>query len=83
MSRQQPDMKRRIAANICRVLDERQLSAAEVARQIGANEKTVRRWRDAEVTPSQSNLAELAMFLGVDLTSFYLPHDDEAVEAAA
>ena len=84
MSRQQPDMKSRIAANIGQAIDDSGLSFMEIARRMGGttSDRTIRRWRDAETTPNQDMLAKFAAVVGKgDLTWFYMPHDEEPVAA--
>lgn len=81
MSRQHTDISRRIAANICAALDDKGISAAELARRFEWNEKTVRRWRNGEVTPSTDTLSMVAGEVGVDVSWFYLDHTEKAAAA--
>jgi transcriptional regulator with XRE-family HTH domain len=81
MSRHADDMKRRIAGHLIVAMNEQGVSSAELARRLGLNEKTVRRWRGAEVMPDPERLAQAADVLGLELGAFYLP-PDTAAEAA-
>jgi transcriptional regulator with XRE-family HTH domain len=80
MSGQADDMKRRVAGRLVTVMDAQGITSAELARRLGLNEKTVRRWRGAEVRPDTERLAQAAVELGRDLDYFYAP---DATEAAA
>lgn len=78
MSRHADDMKRRIAGHLAAAMDEQEVSSAELARRLGLNEKTIRRWRGAEVMPDTERLAQAADALGLELGSLYLPLDRAA-----
>jgi transcriptional regulator with XRE-family HTH domain len=73
MSRHGIDMKSRIATNLDAAMVASEMTSAELARRLGLNEKTIRRWRGGEVMPDSEKLAEAAAELGADLTSFYMP----------
>lgn len=76
MSRQQPDMKRRIATNIDLAITASGEPVSDIARRMdGGDERSIRRWRSGKVSPGQEKLAALANALGRDLTWFYLPHN--------
>jgi ribosome-binding protein aMBF1 (putative translation factor) len=81
MSKHQPDMQRRIAANIRQAIEDSGLSAAELARRLGYNEKTLHRWQSGQALPEVDNLAQLAAELGVDQTWFYMPHSKQKAAA--
>jgi transcriptional regulator with XRE-family HTH domain len=83
MSRQAIDIKNRIAANLDAAMDAAELTSAELARRLGLNEKTVRRWRDGDVMPGTEKLAEAAAELDVEFDSFFLPPLDSGSKAAA
>lgn len=71
-----------VARNIDAVMAERDLTAASVARDLNTHEKTVRRWRNGEVTPSRSNMQQLALLLkNGDVAWFYTDHTTEATVA--
>lgn len=72
MTRHEMDIKGRVAHNIDSAIAASGLSGAEVARRLGLNEKTVRRWRTGEVTPDLDRLAEIAAVLKrEDILDFY------------
>lgn len=78
MSRHAEDIKSRIAINLDAAMTGKEISSAELARRIGLNEKTIRRWRGGEVMPGPEHLARAAAELDRDLTSFYLPVEEAA-----
>lgn len=66
-----------VAHNINTAMLSKGLTAASVARDLDTHEKTVRRWRTGEVTPSRSNMQRLAILLnGGDVGWFYTEHAD-------
>lgn len=72
MSRHETTIKVRVARNIDAAITEAGVSGAELARRLGLNEKTVRRWRTGDATPDIERLAELAAELGrEDVMDFY------------
>lgn len=72
MTRHETDIRTRVARNIDAAIDASGISAAELARRLGLNEKTVRRWRSGEVTPGLERLAEVAAALdSEDILDFY------------
>jgi ribosome-binding protein aMBF1 (putative translation factor) len=72
MTRHETDIKTRVAHNIDVAIDASGLSGAELARRLGLNEKTVRRWRSGEVMPDIERLAEVAAQVGSeDVLDFY------------
>lgn len=81
MPGQEPDIKRRISANIALAIEQEGITVAEVARRIEGHERAVRRWRNGEGAPDVESLAKLAMVLGRDLNWFYTDHDEEPVAA--
>lgn len=79
MTRHADDMKRRIADHLKDAMADCDISSAELARRLGLNEKTIRRWRNAEVMPDTEKLAQAAGALGYTLDFFYAPlHKAEA-----
>lgn len=68
----QPDMQRRVAANLTAAMAQERISAAEMARRIENHERAVRRWMRGEVRPGDDKLARMADVLGRDLTWFYV-----------
>lgn len=81
MSRHAIDMKSRIATNLNAAMANAEMTSAELARRLGLNEKTVRRWRDGEFMPGTEKLAEAAAELGVAFDSFFLPPLDTKAAA--
>ena len=81
MSGQAIDIKKRVAANICRAMDERGLSSAELARRLDDHERQIRRWRNGEVSPRSESLAHLALELGHDPSWFFMDHESEKAAA--
>jgi len=78
MSRQEIDMKSRIAFNIDAAMRAKEMTSAELARQLGLNEKTIRRWRNGEVTPGLERLAQLGFRLACDPMDFYREPERDA-----
>ena len=78
MSGQAIDIKKRVAANICRAMDEGGLTSAELARRLDDHERQIRRWRNGEVSPRNESLALLALELGHDPSWFYMEHEERA-----
>lgn len=76
----QPDMQRRVAANLTAAMADQGIGAAEMARRIENHERAVRRWMNGEVQPGQDKLAAMADQLGHDITWFYVT---EPAKAAA
>lgn len=68
----QPDMQRRVAANLTQAMAEAGIGAAEMARRIDNHERAVRRWMKGEVKPSDHTLARMATVLDRDLTWFFV-----------
>lgn len=64
-------IKAQVAHNLDAEMVRADISAAELARRLGLNEKTVRRWRTGEVMPGIERLAEVAAELGCETLSFY------------
>lgn len=81
MSRHAIDMKSRIAAHLAAAMTAQGMTSAELARRLGLNEKTVRRWRAGDVMPDTEKLAEAAAELDVDLGDFYMPPLDDKAAA--
>ena len=68
----QPDMQRRVAANLTAAMAEAGVGAAEMARRIENHERAVRRWMSGQVRPGDDKLAAMADVLGHDVTWFYV-----------
>ena len=79
----QPDMQRRVAANLTAAMAEAGISAAEMARRIENHERAVRRWMAGDVRPGDDKLARMADVLGRDMTWFYVAQPEPAKAAAA
>ena len=82
MSRHDTDIRRRVARNIARAIEEQDLTVAEVARRIGGHERAVRRWRNGDGAPNVESLAHLALALDRDINWFYADHE-QAAEVSA
>lgn len=71
MSLVRPPARADYAANLRAALKGRGLSCAEAARQLGTNERVVRRWRNGETEPRPEARHELASLLSLDVAWFY------------
>lgn len=78
LSGQTEALKRRVADNLDAAMSLQEVSSAELARRLGLNEKTVRRWRTGEITPSIERLAEVGEQLGQDALAFYAEPSESA-----
>lgn len=79
MTRHETDIKTRVARNIDAAITASGLSGAELARRLGLNEKTVRRWRSGDATPDIERLAEVAAQVGSeDVLDFYREPERDA-----
>lgn len=78
----QPDMRRRVAANLTAAMADAEITVAEMARLIENHEKAVRRWMTGEVRPGDDKLARMADVLGHDVTWFYVTEPEPEAAAA-
>lgn len=68
-----------VGDNIRKAMEEKDISAAELARRMGAHEKAVRRWRNGEMVPSfDKNMPLLAETLGYEQSWFFTDHNEKA-----
>lgn len=75
LSGQTKSLRELVAFNLDKAMSAQEVSSAELARRLGLNEKTVRRWRSGEVMPSIERLAEVGEHLNEDALSFYREAD--------
>lgn len=68
--------RQNFAANLVDIMDEKKISAAELAKKIGKTRGAISRWRDGSQEPSFEDKDKIAEALGVPVSRLYLDLTD-------